>query len=994
MTNREIFLSLLVAVLVVIGVLALSSNQMVVCEKGISKPPAPLLAQTAPQEIVLTQKEHHSEVAPSLPKKTHEAHRDLPPKETYEARRFDLASDKQWLLEYLETLHEFVQVQFKSFKIPGDTKRTSWLFALKDVKLPGVQLLSPLQNDGNADIMLHFHRPSCLSAHLDSLHQPPLIAAGKHCPQPQEIEYQRGKRAWGDAMKSKVYGACPSSALLECKRELNKIFSEDDFFPKTYYLGEDRQKFLEVAHKDPKSIWFLKSQNHGKATVGDATQVISKITGSGGAREFDSYVAQRKLEDPFLYHGRVTSARAYVTVTSHAPLRAYITPSVQFIVAPGKAGSSKNSKCHEISNLANEGCSDDDRIILVYNPIDTNKITKHPITVDAYEYQIKYVDVELPDVLWKNLLHMVRTVLIRVDKQSGIINEPCTQAKGKKCSTLFGFDFFTHEDFSVSLMEVNALPSIFQGIGHVQDTVDDWSRLVGGVATNRSQYLKPFKNAVKTLCASHQCTKSIINDLLKLADERWGKNTKVAKALFPTSTIDDSLQIERHFSSRDILVTDLSSQLLKMMGAFDDADMSNPVLYKTKPLGAFLPQNGAKIIFAIGTEDAKAVHTPLLRKAIVTVPNTTAEVLRTFSIGGSGDQFLTMLRAIGEELSSWDEKTRRQPKPRVAMDVVDGNPRQVELAAIKYHALQSLSREEMILFLFDKPPARKEDKIARGKFLSNMISKAKANVPIDEAYWMSEVKPVVEDHGLLATDVSSAFWAENVKLYTTECKHLSTLPRDVTAREIVAHIGEDKQVRLPCFLNAVSKLPYMFIAPAASGWPLFREVGRSWLKVCHDYPNSWFCVARFRLPFSDVLPPWMSTSYELPKESAAVDVSFWAGDVVAALEKAKDHSYLLIDLTNLISCLPVDKLSLVTNLVARKLHPRGVCINFIGPMLSGGVCHATGGDTAACADLVISMAYKSGLEPDPHWSLEAYGESFAEYVIPLQHKRVPATPGS
>lgn len=160
--------------------------------------------------------------------------------------------------------------------------------------------------------------------------------------------------------------------------------------------------------------------------------------------------------------------------------------------------------------------------------------------------------------------------------------------------------------------------------------------------------------------------------------------------------------------------------------------------------------------------------------------------------------------------------------------------------------------------------------------------------------------------------------------------------------------------------------------------------------MCSRHPASWFCQSRFRSPDADVLPPWVDLAHPEPLGAAgfaSLEVAFRAGDVSDILAEASDGSLTLIDLTNLPSALPKEVMADVFRIAAKKLHRDGVIICFIGPLLSGGVCYATGGDLERCLALLLRVAADAGLTRVDDWLADKVGESFAWFVAVLQHSR-------
>ena len=65
-----------------------------------------------------------------------------------------------------------------------------------------------------------------------------------------------------------------------------------------------------------------------------------------------------------------------------------------------------------------------------------------------------------------------------------------------RCSTLYGVDVFIHDDFEVTLLEGNALPTQTGGNFWLDSTLHNYGRLLGMVPTNRTAYADRFRRVV------------------------------------------------------------------------------------------------------------------------------------------------------------------------------------------------------------------------------------------------------------------------------------------------------------------------------------------------------------------------------------------------------------------------------------------------------------------------------------------------------------------
>ena len=122
-------------------------------------------------------------------------------------------------------------------------------------------------------------------------------------------------------------GACPGSATVGCKRLLAALLRPGETWLPETYTSDQKTAFLAAAKLHPNAMWFLKGHQHGRTFMVPAREAAATWKAAPGS------VAVKQLEDPWLYKGRVTTARAHVAV-SHDPLRVHIIDVVRFQVSP------------------------------------------------------------------------------------------------------------------------------------------------------------------------------------------------------------------------------------------------------------------------------------------------------------------------------------------------------------------------------------------------------------------------------------------------------------------------------------------------------------------------------------------------------------------------------------------------------------------------------------------------------------------------------------
>ncbi|GMH86903.1 hypothetical protein TrVE_jg2056 [Triparma verrucosa] len=101
----------------------------------------------------------------------------------------------------------------------------------------------------------------------------------------------------------------------------------DDFLPVTYLLPSDYSLFVEEFRRYPNAMWIMKPSNaaQGKGIfIINKLQQIKKWSTGRFARDQQTYVVSRYIENPLLIGGKKFDLRIYVLITSFRPLRMYL----------------------------------------------------------------------------------------------------------------------------------------------------------------------------------------------------------------------------------------------------------------------------------------------------------------------------------------------------------------------------------------------------------------------------------------------------------------------------------------------------------------------------------------------------------------------------------------------------------------------------------------------------------------------------------------------
>ena len=120
---------------------------------------------------------------------------------------------------------------------------------------------------------------------------------------------------------------------LFAEKDKNSKYVHLDFIPVTYILPADYNLFVEEFRKNPSSMWIMKPTSKARGIgiflINKLNQLkkwshMSGSVSSSGAKEKETYVISRYIENPLLIGGKKFDLRMYVLVTSYRPLRAYV----------------------------------------------------------------------------------------------------------------------------------------------------------------------------------------------------------------------------------------------------------------------------------------------------------------------------------------------------------------------------------------------------------------------------------------------------------------------------------------------------------------------------------------------------------------------------------------------------------------------------------------------------------------------------------------------
>ena len=134
------------------------------------------------------------------------------------------------------------------------------------------------------------------------------------------------------------------------------------------------------------------------------------------------------------------------------------------------------------------------------------------------------------------MLSQLSAVLVCAEERTGAINKRCTSLR-TECTTLYAVDFFVHADFTSTVLEFNALPSLtwLPDMPVWSNIMVGYLRLSGAGAGTRVPYLPAFKAAVRELCLPNpqQCTKRTVQGALQLSESNWGLGVLGFRLLYP-----------------------------------------------------------------------------------------------------------------------------------------------------------------------------------------------------------------------------------------------------------------------------------------------------------------------------------------------------------------------------------------------------------------------------------------------------------------------------
>ena len=270
----------------------------------------------------------------------------------------------------------------------------------------------------------------------------------------------------------------------------------------------------------------------------------------------------QRLDRPWLYEGRMATARLYVSVVND-PLRAYAAPFVPLFVA--NEGYDARGRCAMVTN---HRCGAARTTQLLWSPLPE---ARGPLGYPLRSYNTsntRFVARAFPPVLWDNLLRTTRTILVRAENRSAASNRRCL-GPGVACATLFGIDFFVHDNFDVTVLDPNSLPSLpgWGDVHRLAAVVWEHAKLLGAATGDRTPYLRDFGAAVRRVCAASGCSAQLARELLALADERWGLGVQGLVPLFPGAVPD--AEAEDHFSAEAVRDLRLTERFLREMAARD-----------------------------------------------------------------------------------------------------------------------------------------------------------------------------------------------------------------------------------------------------------------------------------------------------------------------------------------------------------------------------------------------------------------------------------------
>ena len=115
-------------------------------------------------------------------------------------------------------------------------------------------------------------------------------------------------------IKSHLYETLFNARHRLAESEAAKRF---DFFPETFSMPEDYQRFLTTARDESEQLWIKKPKNLSRGRGIDMVRHPSTVPFD------DEWIMQRYLGNPHLCQGRKYVLRCYVLITSVEPLRVY-----------------------------------------------------------------------------------------------------------------------------------------------------------------------------------------------------------------------------------------------------------------------------------------------------------------------------------------------------------------------------------------------------------------------------------------------------------------------------------------------------------------------------------------------------------------------------------------------------------------------------------------------------------------------------------------------
>ncbi len=248
----------------------------------------------------------------------------------------------------------------------------------------------------------------------------------------------------------------PGSITLHFKDELHHFLARGaarvgpaagwyDFFPRTFSMPADYERWCAVAEAEPGVIWIRKP----KRMMGGIG--MSLFTYPDRVEPDDGFIIQQYVADPFLFPGEPYkhSLRIYVLVTSLDPLAAFVYPNGPVKFTSRRYGTAPEQLADPVVHLTNPHVQQ------------TNDEVTDPVrAIDIVELRSRMRQAgHDDDRLWKRIRSILAQTLIAHREPMLRVSSHAGAALGS-CFELLGFDLVIDAGMRPWLIEANVSPGL------------------------------------------------------------------------------------------------------------------------------------------------------------------------------------------------------------------------------------------------------------------------------------------------------------------------------------------------------------------------------------------------------------------------------------------------------------------------------------------------------------------------------------------------------